>query len=263
MTGLDPKLVARIKKLHNMAEGAREVGSLAEADSFMEAVTKTLAAHNLDMSVLNVELRDLEDPMGVQSLYGIKSRKVPHARAGAPVDWVIDLATAVARAHYCAVNNATKSSYLWFYGRASNRDTAVRMFTYLRDMAEREGWKAYAKEVRRRRKETGYAGGGRDWFMSWLEGFAAEVAARYTTMRARVESDKGMSLILTSARKEANEAAMKALTPEDLKCESKEPLSARGNYAAREAGREVARSANLRPNALENSAPNAPVRMLP
>jgi hypothetical protein len=207
---IDPKVIARIKKLHNMAEGARDVGSLAEADSFMEAVHKTLAAHNLDMSALSVDLRDLTDPLGSTGQRGIgDDPKMSRHRDKGPVEWVIDLATAVAEAHYCASNYSVKSSYVWFYGRKNNREISQRMFVYLRDMAERLGWEAYVIEVKRRRTEYGSERGAGQWRLNWLEGYVSEVSKRYRAMRARVESDKGMSMVLTGLRKEADAESSK------------------------------------------------------
>lgn len=206
---IDPKIIARIKKLHNMAEGAKAVGSLAEADSFMEAVKKTLLAHNLDMGVLAVDLRDLQDPLGKTAVKGIgnNDKASRHGSARKAVDWVTDLAIHVAEAHYCATTHSTTSSYIWFYGRKNNRETAERMFVYLRDMAERLAWDAYVAEVNRRRKERGSERGAGQWRLNWLEGFVAEVGTRYRAMRKRMDEDRSVALVLVSVKKEAEDAA--------------------------------------------------------
>lgn len=206
---LDPKLIARIKKLHNMAEGAKAVGSLAEADSFLEAVKKTLAAHNLDMSVLNIELHDLTDPLGKDYVTGAgtDAKKSRHRRAGKSVEWIVDLGMAVADAHYCHVNYSTRGTGLFFYGRKANRETAIRMFVYLRDMAEALAWTAQCAEARRRRAEYGHERGTGQYRINWLEGFVTEVQHRYRMMRDRVENDNGLALVLVSVRREAAAAA--------------------------------------------------------
>jgi hypothetical protein len=185
----------------------------------MEAVNKTLAAHNLDMSALSVDLCDLTDPLGSTGQRGIgNDSKMSRHKDKGPVEWVIDLATAVAEAHYCASNYSVKSSYVWFYGRKNNRETSQRMFVYLRDMAERLGWEAYVEEVKRRRKENGTERGAGQWRLNWLEGFVTEVSKRYRAMRARVESDKGMSLVLTGLRKEAHDESSEHVGERWKKC---------------------------------------------
>lgn len=250
---LDPKLVARIQKLHAMAEGAREVGSLAEADSFMRAVEKTLAAYNLDMSVVSMNLKDVTDPLGCNSVWGATGRHkytVPR--------WALLLGRAVADAHYCEMLNSIQYSVLFFYGRKQNRETAERMYVYLRDMAERLGAKAFAAEERRRIKEYGSKRGASQWRLNWLEGFATEVARRYATMRARLDSDKGMSLVLTSVRKEAEDYAVKFIT---IDVQTDITKAQYYDEQARALGAKAARSASLRPHTIEDAAP-APTRAL-
>lgn len=247
---LDPKLIARIKKLHNMAEGARAVGSLAEADAFLAAVKKTLMTHNLDMSVLDVDLHDLADPLGRATVEGTTSRHKDKV-----VAWVLELADNVADAHYCAMNHSLISSRVWFYGRATNRTTCVAMYTYLRDMAERLSWDAYYPEAKRRRDTYGTEKGLGQWRLSWLTGFAEEVGRRYRAMRVRLEANTGMQLVLTGVQKEARALADTKLTLD----KDVNPVDARQlDWVALEDGRAAARTANLQPNTLADDARGAP-----
>src|SRR6185503_16326946 len=117
---VDPKLVARIQKLHKMSESAKSVGSVAEADAFMEAVQKTLNKYNLDVSVLSLDVREREDPLGCDSEWGVTGR-----HRNRPVAWAQGLAGFVAAAHHCDFLVSTTSSLVFFYGRASNRGVAV------------------------------------------------------------------------------------------------------------------------------------------
>ena len=241
---VDPKIVRRIQKLHAMSESAREVGSLAEADSFMEAVQKTLNAHNLDMSVLSLDVKEEQDPMGVEGCWGVNTR---HQKR--PVAWAQDLAVHVARAHNCACLVSQNSSYVFFVGRQSNRGVALRMFKYLRDMAERLSWPAYVLEVNRRRATHGSEKGAGQFRLNWLEGFVAEVGDRYQNMRERAERDHGMQLVLVSVRKEAADEAARRANPGK---ETKQMVSAVDrNFGARMLGREAAREINLKPEVLE------------
>lgn len=246
---LDPKLVQRIQKLHAMAESAREVGSLAEADSFMAAVSKTLNKHNLDMSVLSIDLRDSADPMGSTAEWGAMKR-----HRNRPVAWAQNLAVHVARAHNCAILVSPTTSIVIFYGRASNRGVAQRMFRYLRDMGERLNWQEYAVEVRRRRKEHGSERGGGEWRLNWLEGYVAEVGRRYAVLQQQVEADKGMAMVLVSVRKEAEAAAdQKAVPFEKLKRTRSAVMAESWHEEARNRGTAAAKTVNLRPETLDTT----------
>lgn len=240
---IDPKLAARIQKLHAMAVGAREVGSLAEADAFMEGVEKMLAAHNLDMSIVDVDLRNLTDPLGQSSVWGAM-----HRHQGKPSKWTRILGAAVAEAHYCAMLSSINTSALFFYGRETNHVTAKRMYIYLRDTAERLCGVAYLDEAKRRRQEYGTEKGLWQWRLNWLEGFATQVYVRYGVLRARVESNNAMALVHTSVVQEA------AAFADGDACEasSREPVSAPLNTSALRAGARAADSISLRPAALDD-----------
>lgn len=251
---LDPKLVARIHKLHAMAESAREVGSLAEADSFMAAVQKTLAYHNLDSSILTLELHNLTDPMGMESVNQVGSdpKKSRHKESRKSVAWAVDLGVAVAKAHYCACNFSAKGTYLYFYGRKTNRDMAVRMYTYLRDMAERLAWDANVTEAKRRRQLYGHERGTGQYRLNWLEGFVDEVARRYRDMRHRLDhEDRSLALVLVKTSKEADAEARRNISFKG----AVEYVDADYDiWQAKEDGAKAAKDVNLQPRVLEENS---------
>jgi hypothetical protein len=260
MTDVDLKILARIKKLHNMAESARDVGNLAEADSFMEAVTKTIAAHNMDMSALNVELHDLTDPLTKEIVRGAGRDETKSRHKNRPVAWIIQLAEYVAMAHYCNSHYGARFGTVFFYGRKTNVAMCRRVFEYLRDMAERVGWDAYVTEVHRRRKEHGSEAGSGQWRLNWMNGFAEEVGTRYRAMRTRVEADKGLALVLVKTREEAVNYSDQFLMKPDDKDADKGPsiIDAKfDNYHAQEAGRAAARKAELNANRIEDNSSGA------
>lgn len=247
MTSLDEtKLIARIQKLHAMAESAKEVGSLAEAESFMEAVQKTLTKYNLDASVLAKDVRQAQDPLvkGVSLPTTYHYGDTPNFGA-ARASWAFDLLEIVAHAHFCSTLQSLKTNAGWIVGRQSNVTTAERMFCYLRDMAIREGERAYQAERRRLWKTEGHTRA-KEFLLNWLEGFAVEVGVRYYNMRQRVDSDSGMAVVLVGVRKEASEHA-NALATAKADAKSNALLGA-SQYLedAREQGREAARGVNLR-----------------
>jgi hypothetical protein len=90
---------------------------------------------------------------------------------------------------------------------------------------------------------------GQSWYLAWLEAFAVEVASRYDAMRARLDADSGMSLVLVSVREEAEKFANERVAAPDAP--KKETAKGGRHPDAHESGREAARKANLRPSALD------------
>ncbi len=250
MSADEMKLVARIQKLQAMADSARAVGSLAEADSFLEAVEKTLAKYNMDNSVLSIDLKNAQDPLISRCTVGSTKR-----HRNKPVAWAQILANNVGAAHYCSVLVSITTSHVFFYGRKSNVDVAVKMYEYLRELAERTGWKAYRHYC----KTDGYMAN--RWYLDWLTGFAAEVGTRYAAMRVRVESNTGMSLVLTGVRKEAKDFANGSLATEEQMKNAKRTWNGAGFRGAMDSGAEAARRANLAPNVVD-STPSADRRQI-
>lgn len=247
MTEVDLKVLERIKKLHAMAESAREVGSLAEADSFMEAVEKTLAAHNMEMSMLSINLKDFNDPMDSTFVNATTSARHPKRRRER---WSLTIADAVAKAHFCGYLPVHGWSQVFFCGRKSNVWVAQKMMEYLRDTALRLGIEAYLEEEQRRHREYGSANGAAQYKWNWFEGFADEVAHRYERMRAAINSDKGMSLVLVSVQKEADEETKKA----SIQKRSAPPKhSSYRDNDARSDGQDAARTVNLKPHSLDTT----------
>ena len=255
-TQFDRKLIQRIQKLHKQAESAAQVGSLEEADAFMEAVQKTLNKYNLDSSVLSLDLRDLEDPMGSEAEWGVTGR---HKMK--PVHWAQNLALHVALAHHCACLVSMTSSMVFFYGRQSNRGVAKRMFVYLRDAAERIGWDAYVTEVNRRKKLYGSEKGAGQWRLNWLEGFVHEVGQRYERMRIKADSDTGMALVLTSVRKEA-EAFANDKAYKGKKKGKRIKTVTFAMYEARQRGADAAKDVSLTPGHIRDGEDETSRRLL-
>jgi hypothetical protein len=247
------KIIQRAQKLKKMADSALAVGSLAEAEAFMEGLNKTLAFHNLDASVLTLDLKDKYDPM---VRMGVPSTAETYKRG--TEQWARDLTSAVAQAHFCAYLVGAAGNYVYFYGRKSNVETAVKIFVYLRDMALRLGTAAYLKEEQRLHKVNGTAAGAAQYKWNWFQGFSSEVASRYKAMRARVESDSGMALVLVGVRKEAAEYASRHAGRGHVSLGRR---AAQRVNRANEDGREAARNTNLRPHTLDADTIKEPKKL--
>lgn len=246
MTEEIEKVIERVQKLKRMADSAKEVGSLEEADAFMRGMHKTLAFHNLDESVLSLDLKDKKDPLISRWVTQAKNDEVKKGSE----QWAINLARAVGQAHFCHGSGTTSQNWIVFYGRKSNVDVCVKMYTYLRDMALRIGTAAYLAEEQRLHKVYGSARGAAQFKWNWFEGFSAEVSRRYKEMRERVESDSSMALVLVGVRKEAFEYAKQFFSKSRSYSSSPKTVESY-DAAARRAGKEAASSVNLHPHNLD------------
>lgn len=264
----DTKILERIKKLYAKAQSAQQLGSLEEADSFMQGVYKTLSKHNMEMSDLEETLHDEVDPMMmIQLLGGFEDRMMPnHER------WVLLLSDYVANAHFCGRMVTINANYVIFVGRRSNVTVCAQMYKYLQDMARKLCIDAINQERSRPVEPPPntisfaanfYEGTGgllipipikshlEDFRLNWLESFAALVGHRYNMMRKDAEAQNdGVRLVLVGVHEEAEAAARAAAqAPEDALPPVETPSTS--NYRAQQQGAQAASTVHLKPNIVD------------
>lgn len=125
-----------IAKLYRKAESAKELGSLAEAEAFASKVSQLLLEHKLEMSDIDLSEQDKTEPVGAEYWRGTKRRRVP---------WEIELATILARYHFCRIFTPVKSNDILWVGRPSDRQVAMFLFTTLIRELERIQNREYVK----------------------------------------------------------------------------------------------------------------------
>lgn len=191
-TAPDSKILERIRKLHAKAESAKSIGSLAEAETFAAAVEKMLAKYKLDMAGVELGVLDIQDPLGMEPLRGDDTGM---GRRHKRVAWYEDLASAVARAHFCKILIVPRSVTIYFVGRQSDRQVATYMFQILARTAQELCTTAYFKELYKAKQAGHY--GTNNFKAGFYEGFVSRIDTRYAEMRrAEVTESSGMALVV-------------------------------------------------------------------
>lgn len=268
-----PKVMDRIKKLYAMAESAKAIGSLEEADSFMRGVEATLRKHNLEMADLDAAMQEEADPVGVlQVRCGWTDEPAErHER------WALILANVVADAHFCAFLVSMVDNTVYFTGRRSNVQVAGLMFRHLLELARRLCAEELEKQTALPAQsaytvtssystttisysfDMGSLFGPTDpkdrkesYRLNWLEAFSRKIAIRYQQMKVRDPAEPGSALVLVGVRQQAQAAANSLATgkQEDLP----EPASANHpDYEAQISGSAAGAKAPLSPNTVKSN----------
>lgn len=213
-------ILNRLKKLHNKAESAKQLGNEAEANAFMSKVQELLMKHKLEMSEVLHTKRDEQDPMVEDYVdaesYGLQKRAVRMA-------WIEQLASAIAAAHFCRILVHRGTADVTFIGRRTDVMLAKYVFVTMQRFAHDAADKAYAAYYRQCQRESAtYRAKG--YRAAWLRGFAMRVTQRYAeeTQRFREELKKaGHALIrLDNALAEVNQHIEKSIKTRQVRAVS-------------------------------------------
>lgn len=203
------KTIQRLKKLFNHMESAREIGNEAEALAFASKIEEMLVEHKLSMSDIEFAELDDNDPRRRQyvesSEIGLKDRQ-------SKIQWQSNLASAVAKAHFCTILVHTGSNMVSFIGRDSDRKVAVYVYGKLARGCE----KMAKKEYRKHRREGYHTKG---FLTSFRNGFVTAISNRYYEIererRRQMEAlgTKGTALVRLSTELAKSEEWMYANIP--------------------------------------------------
>ena len=112
------EIVNKIRKLHAQAEGAKEIGSMAEAEAFAKKVKELMDRHKIDMSQIefnDYDEEDVENMVVFWSEYGHKDLKRKEM-------WTSQLAVTVAMYCNCRVLTRIGSNMVSVWGRKTDLD---------------------------------------------------------------------------------------------------------------------------------------------
>lgn len=243
------KVIERVRKMWAHAESAKDIGSLAEAEAFAEAVQKTLAAYKLDMSVLSVQQKDANDPLGSNNVSPVEGWKQKR------VWWIEELAGVVARAHYCQILIYRGSATVCVVGRQSDREVASYMIVVLTRLAQELCQQGYWKARYVAFKETGTYDTG-DFKESFFRGFVEGIRNRYYELKeAQRKSSNGMALVLVRSQEEVQKFLTEEMGVKTGKASGLRRGSA-SNALGYNADRNAAKAANLGGKAATAGAQN-------
>lgn len=175
------KVIEKVKAVIRQAEGEREVGNFAAADNILAMAQDMLRRHKLDMTALDLETEDVQNPIG-ESMYDPHEHGLP--KTNMLLEWQHFLAAAVAEAHFCTVLGWSNTNIMLFIGREGDREIAVYLYVFLVRTAVRFGeqeWRQHhaAEMWWMGRDDLMYEMRREEYLNSFYFGFAQQVQARY------------------------------------------------------------------------------------
>lgn len=245
------KIIDKLKKVKAMADGAKAIGNEHEAQAFAEMFEKLLTHHKLNLSDIDFEQLEQEEP--VQDNY-IDFTKHPDFKVKkAPVQWQSILAQIVAKAHYCDIVRFTGTNKFYIVGRKSDAEVAeYAIITLIRaaaKIAQVEHGKFYRKCFNEGRLHL--AAGYRDAF---LAAFINRLKERYDALKAQHSGETSTALVRIDRERKAVQDYMKAQREAG---ETRALISRKrwtDNAEGRRRGREMADSVNLGGKAIKNTS---------
>jgi hypothetical protein len=121
------KILDKLGKIKRMAEGAKAIGSEAEAQAFAEMLQKLLIDHKLEMTDLEFDQFEKEQPVEIHYIDYTKHKDIKIRRTRVP--WIEILGSIVAKAHFCRILIYGNTSMLSLVGR--KEDVAVAEYTFI------------------------------------------------------------------------------------------------------------------------------------
>lgn len=118
-------IIEKLQKLINHERSAREIGSIAEAQTFATKIQKLLAEHKLTMGEVEYQAQERANPIGDERIKVTRGKGM----------WSAFLAEIIARAYYCKVLRVVGEGSLIFVGRDTDRTAAVGTFQRLHRVA--------------------------------------------------------------------------------------------------------------------------------
>jgi hypothetical protein len=188
---INEKVIDKIRKLHAKAESCDKIGNQEEAEVFAAAVNRLLLKHNLSMSEVEWEKREVDDK--IEKVWvdfeavGIKAKK-------ARQEWSEQLGMIIARAHFCKILIRHGTNHLCFVGHHSDREVAEYLFVAMYRLAEQMSERAYVKYFYECRAQ-GDVSRARGFRSGWLTGFIRGLSTRFENERKIVAPTGSTALV--------------------------------------------------------------------
>jgi hypothetical protein len=242
-------ILEKLAKIKRMADSAAAIGSEAEAEAFAAMLQKMLINHKLEMSDLEFEKMEKEQP--VEKHY-INYDQYPDIKLRRTrVLWIEQMASIVARAHFCRILIHPGSSRITLVGRKEDFVVAEYMIITLQRIIEHISDKAayhYRLECHRLYGNGNAAKGFRE---SFTLAFIRRLAERYE-LEKNAMTETSTALVRVNKAEEAVVAFMKAKFSKGKASALSHTLSS-FNSEGYKRGTDAANAINLRTNALNTS----------
>ena len=180
-------VVDKLQKLIAHERSAREIGNLAEAETFAAKIAELLFTHKLSMSEVEIADEERNEPVAQETIDGLRA------------PWAGTLAMGIAGASFCRVLQS-HTGYI-FIGRTSDRLAAMAMFRNLavtgRKLSESE-LAAYKKTEQYTYESSFRTRIAATWKASFLHGYAQAIYMRLQSERKQLTvaaQNAGSSLV--------------------------------------------------------------------
>lgn len=207
MSGQD-RLLDKLAKIKAMAEGAKAIGSEAEAQAFADMLNKLLFEHKLEMSDLEFATLEQEEPVERESWAEYANRAQELKKAGVKtrkvrILWMERLASAIARAHNCRIIVISGSSVVQLVGRKSDRAVAEYMIVTLTRAAEKLADKELQKYRWEVYKRDGNCQAAQGFRGAFLQAFVMRLMDRFDELRRqRTDAPNGSMALMRIDREQ-------------------------------------------------------------
>lgn len=190
------RLLEKLAKIKAMAEGAKAIGSEAEAQAFADMLNDLLVKHKIEMSDVEFANLEREEPVEREPWAETNARTKTLIDAGVRhrknrVLWMERLAGVIARAHCCQTIVYSGSSTISLVGRRSDRAVADYMIVTLtraaQDLAKHQLQK-YRWEVYKR---DGHCRAAQGFHAAFLQAFVMRLMERFDDRRRQREQAEG------------------------------------------------------------------------
>lgn len=231
------KIIDKLLKIKAHAESAAKIGSEAEAEAFAAMLQQLLMKHKIEMTDLEVEREEAEEPVGKHEVNWTDQVEVRKTR----VAWIERLAGIVAKAYFCRILVVPGSSRIILVGRKSDVAVAEFMIVTLTRLAEKLAKKERDKVYRQDRAAAN------GFQASFLKSFIIRISERLDAERAGAESSSCTALVrINRAEAAVNEFMSQYTKKASIVRGSRQDSNALGWRR----GREVADGLSLRANAV-------------
>jgi len=241
------KIIDKLRKIMAHSESAAKIGNEAEAQAFAEMFNKLLLRHKLEMTDVEWNRMEAEEPVEEHYVdYRKHDKKFKASRVR--VAWSERLGDIIARAHFCQIVVMSASNRLKLVGRRTDVQMAEYMLVTMQRLVETMSLReAHAHRLSCRRSGAYYAPKFR---ASWIQGFVMRLAERYEEARRSQEGSSTTALVrLPKAARDVAKYIDDKMDEEDGFKKAAIVRGSRGHSAAGyQRGREAADQINLKPN---------------
>lgn len=180
------QVIDKILKLREHAKSAREIGSMAEAETAAAKANELLTKYKISQAEVEESKRDEDDPIQhevwIPEQHGIEFRRQR-------VEWMETLAKVVAKANFCDILVHRRSNWYTFVGRDSDREVAMYLFGFLARQIEEHCEREYNRKYQKIYRNGGDTSVMKGWKRSFRQAAIVSLHQRFEEMRQSVMHD--------------------------------------------------------------------------